>query len=65
MEKPDEEGLGVVVARGGAWPNKVGSAADDDCVCVGGKVKKKGAGHGAGFRRREVPRRVDEPPAWV
>jgi hypothetical protein len=57
MEKPVEEGLGVTVAGGGAWPpNKLGRCPDDD-GCVGGKVEKKGAGHGAG------PRRRDEPPA--
>jgi hypothetical protein len=64
MEKPDEEGLGVAVAGGGACPtpNKLGRSDDD---CVGGKVKRKGVGHGAGPRRREVPRRVDEPAAWA
>jgi hypothetical protein len=58
MEKPDEEGLGVAVAGRGAWPNKLGRAADED-DWVGGKLKKKGAGHGAALRR------VDEPPAWA
>jgi hypothetical protein len=63
MEKPGEEWLGVVVAGGGACPNRLGRCPDED-DCVGGKLKKKGAGHGVGFRRREVPRRLDEPPAW-
>jgi hypothetical protein len=55
MEKPAEEGIGVAVAGCGAWPpNKLGRCSDE--VCVGGKVKKKGAGHGAGHRRKYVSR---------
>jgi hypothetical protein len=47
MEKPDEEGLVVAVA--GAWPNKLTGRCPDEDDCVGGKVKRKGAGHGAGL----------------